>query len=85
MTFCKIFQMLGTNPGKFSDLGIGEDFLARFHSDHQIQVPGSFEVTGVSRIQAPKGLPVNGRHKSPLRLIKDLPLCAKQPRLEGPN
>ena len=34
MTLCKILQMLGTNPGKVRDLGIGEDFLARFYSDH---------------------------------------------------
>jgi hypothetical protein len=31
---CKIFEMLGTDPGEVGDLGVGEEFLARFHSDH---------------------------------------------------
>src|SRR5277367_4824047 len=46
--------MLGTNPGKVRGLGIGETFLARFHGDHWIKVPGSSGVIYVSRIQTSK-------------------------------
>src|SRR5258706_4629939 len=38
-----------------SCLGIGEEFLARFHSDHLIQVHASLGVIYVSRIQTAKG------------------------------
>lgn len=31
---CKIFEMFGTDPGEIRDLGVGEEFLTRFHSDH---------------------------------------------------
>jgi hypothetical protein len=55
MSLCKIVQMLGTNPGKFRDLDKGKEFLARFHSDHQIQVPANSEVIYVSRVQTREG------------------------------
>jgi hypothetical protein len=51
VTFCKIFQMLRTNPGKVRGLGKGEELLTRFHSDHSIQVLASSGLICVSRIQ----------------------------------
>jgi hypothetical protein len=43
--------MLRTNPGKVRDLGKGEGLLARFHSDHSIQVFASSVLIYASRIQ----------------------------------
>ena len=51
MTFCKIFQMLGTNAGEVRDLAKGEELLSRFDSDHSIQVLVSSVLTYASRIQ----------------------------------
>ena len=43
MTFRQIVKVFGTNSRKVRNLGISEDFLARFHSDHEFKSPPTLE------------------------------------------
>jgi len=43
MTLRQILEVFGTNSRKVGDLGISEDLLARFQSDHEFKSPPTLE------------------------------------------
>ena len=43
MTLRQILEVFGTNSRKVGNLGISEDFWARFHSDHEFKSPPTLE------------------------------------------
>ena len=85
MTLRQILEVFGTNSRKVGDLGISEDFLARFHSDHEFKSPLILESFAFQEFGRRKGRLMHGSHKNPFRLIQDLSSCPKEPRLERPR
>ena len=69
MTLRQIVEVFGTNSRKVRNLGISEDLVARFHSDHEFKSPPTLESFAFQEFGRRKGRLMDGSHKGLFRLI----------------